>query len=555
MPTPRAGNVRSAEEPNPNPTPAQSGWGLRSLLGSVTRFIPGARAPLQVRNGNPVTPPRPRARGLSQSVHSDPGERHKRKRASPEQVQIIHDERSEEEKFLANAKAEQEERAKRTKEIYTRKKIAPEQSRAAQQAAARLMAAQKPDRERKRVRVAIDSLPVIPSRRKDDCSGTYRMCEEFFVQSDDEDHFAEISLWDDEVPWDDLLPLPIAKKARTSIDKTAEGEKTPQFAPMPRHISAGAASASASARSHRSGDPSHVAPYTGRLFTVPTDSTEYSGGNVFGQSDRSGQPDPKIAEYVGRHGHSDHDDPNFDREGHFIVPEGSSSEDESDTAATSSGKGKAPMRNDQASTGAKSSLSDANKTQPETGSSGSEQQSWTQPPPPRPTPAHASLPGAAGAAGAPLGVDALARARSQAEKYKPKQPSGLRASSRLSTSSIGSDATQEAAQRKFASSGSGLAQELSSGDDAEMSETTPEGGDTLDAETGVDVVSDDEQFTRAPIAWPAVRYIECDPVVAAAVRRADASHNALEDFTKAFEEYLERKRQAAGVGALPLQAN
>ncbi len=62
---------------------------------------------------------------------------------------------------------------------------------------------------------------------------------------------------------------------------------------------------------------------------------------------------------------------------------------------------------------------------------------WTQPPPARPTPAHALLP-IANPSG-PSSDEALARVRSQAEKYKPKQPSGLRASSRLSNSTVGSD--------------------------------------------------------------------------------------------------------------------
>ncbi|KAI9811755.1 MAG: hypothetical protein M1827_005300 [Pycnora praestabilis] len=62
---------------------------------------------------------------------------------------------------------------------------------------------------------------------------------------------------------------------------------------------------------------------------------------------------------------------------------------------------------------------------------------WTQEPPSRPTPAHASLP--AELSNGTGNGEALARARSQAEKYKPKQPSGLRASSRLSASTIGSD--------------------------------------------------------------------------------------------------------------------
>lgn len=59
---------------------------------------------------------------------------------------------------------------------------------------------------------------------------------------------------------------------------------------------------------------------------------------------------------------------------------------------------------------------------------------WTQPPPPRPMPAHKPLPGSGSANGSDN--EALARARSQAERYKPKQPSGLRTSSRLSSSPV-----------------------------------------------------------------------------------------------------------------------
>lgn len=97
---------------------------------------------------------------------------------------------------------------------------------------------------------------------------------------------------------------------------------------------------------------------------------------------------------------------------------------------------------------------------------------WDQAPPPRPTPAHASLPGspqkaggdaaqagkaAAGAAlngSAAADSDALKRARSQAEKYKPKQPSGLRASSHLSAASTA--ASDDAAGAITAPAGTGL---------------------------------------------------------------------------------------------------
>ncbi|EEH44498.1 uncharacterized protein PADG_00787 [Paracoccidioides brasiliensis Pb18] len=57
---------------------------------------------------------------------------------------------------------------------------------------------------------------------------------------------------------------------------------------------------------------------------------------------------------------------------------------------------------------------------------------WTQLPPPRPTPANVSLPLSA----TPVGSDAVAKLRSRAEKYKPKLPSGLRASRRYSSSPV-----------------------------------------------------------------------------------------------------------------------
>ena len=55
-------------------------------------------------------------------------------------------------------------------------------------------------------------------------------------------------------------------------------------------------------------------------------------------------------------------------------------------------------------------------------------------PPPAPTPAHAVLP--SNSAPQSSESEALTRARAQATRYHPKQPSGLRAASRLSTSTV-----------------------------------------------------------------------------------------------------------------------
>lgn len=53
---------------------------------------------------------------------------------------------------------------------------------------------------------------------------------------------------------------------------------------------------------------------------------------------------------------------------------------------------------------------------------------WTQPPPPRPNPSHAALPSVSS-----VDSEALARARKKALHYQPHKPSGLRASSRVSS--------------------------------------------------------------------------------------------------------------------------
>lgn len=59
---------------------------------------------------------------------------------------------------------------------------------------------------------------------------------------------------------------------------------------------------------------------------------------------------------------------------------------------------------------------------------------WTQPPPPRPNPPHAALPSVSS-----VDSEALARARKKALHYQPHKPSGLRASSRISSPRISED--------------------------------------------------------------------------------------------------------------------
>ena len=64
---------------------------------------------------------------------------------------------------------------------------------------------------------------------------------------------------------------------------------------------------------------------------------------------------------------------------------------------------------------------------------------WTQPPPPRPNPPHAALPSVSS-----VDSEALARARKKALHYQPHKPSGLRASSRISSPRILEDSNAAA---------------------------------------------------------------------------------------------------------------
>lgn len=86
----------------------------------------------------------------------------------------------------------------------------------------------------------------------------------------------------------------------------------------------------------------------------------------------------------------------------------------------------------------RASSSSAQPPKPSRSQQTREEQTTTLAPPPAPTPAHAVLPSYS----APQSneSEALTRARAQATRYTPKQPSGLRAASRLSTSTVASTA-------------------------------------------------------------------------------------------------------------------
>ncbi|MCJ1398465.1 hypothetical protein MMC11_001665 [Xylographa trunciseda] len=186
------------------------------------------------------------------------------------------------------------------------------------------------------------------------------------------------------------------------------------------------------------GDPHRATPYTGKMFADPKPNLfKRPRPNVFNPQQ------PKVS---------------------FAVPESSSDEhsdgvDTTTTVSKNKGKGKEVQFSD------KVDFSDQHTTTSMFNASLSSEplksamksttksaQSWQQVPPPPPTPSHAALPIATPAATStassaaiptlptsnPMSdTEALARVRSQALRYTPIVPSSLRATSRLSSSSIG----------------------------------------------------------------------------------------------------------------------
>ena len=202
------------------------------------------------------------------------------------------------------------------------------------------------------------------------------------------------------------------------------------------------------------GDPFRAQPYNGVMFAM-SDSQTYDGGNVFGQATTTEAAAVKAATSKSQSSPTN-------KEGTFRVPDDSDSDEDEGTEESSTPKGS----NSGPSTRQPSTFNDSSKSEPHhsagttssafTGLFASQPsvstesqntiaapvkaaESWTQPPPPRPNPSHAALP----SSNSSTDTEALARARSQALRYTPKQPSGLRASSRLSTSTVGSDIGNE----------------------------------------------------------------------------------------------------------------
>ncbi|XTI94437.1 hypothetical protein V2W45_1252522 [Cenococcum geophilum] len=239
---------------------------------------------------------------------------------------------------------------------------------------------------------------------------------------------------------------------------------------------------------------------------------QYQGGNVFQQEDAAKPklpPDSSTTHQVQRTAEERESyEQQLKRTGHvagsgtFCVPEGDSDDEDStmldssaaDEAITSAS---APSAQDKAnpSTNYKApTVEDA----PATSSvESSNFKPWTQQPPPAPTPAHASLPGmtpADASSSSPQKAvsqlpaakpatgseaESVKRQRERLEKYKPAIPSGLRESSRLSTSTVNSDASgdnETINSNAGPSLGSGLLTQAYSAKSASL--TAPSGKDT-----------------------------------------------------------------------------
>ena len=159
------------------------------------------------------------------------------------------------------------------------------------------------------------------------------------------------------------------------------------------------------------GDPHRPAPYTGKMFADPKP-------NLFFQPVAPSRT--------------------------FTTPEESDSDSDAGKeagAAPSKDKDKTKettstisSATDKSSSGSTVTSGPASSSIPDS-SSAKAPDTWKQPPPPAPKPSHMELP-STGAA--PTDVDTLARARARALQHTPKQPSSLRFSSRLSSSTVAS---------------------------------------------------------------------------------------------------------------------
>lgn len=425
--------ARVQEEQVPE-TPRARGWGFSSMLPSVSRFMAfsSRRAPSTARTASLVAPapqapaagpvvsqppsnqdlidsqnPSPSQRGavteprqrnnVTTSLRNGPGTSlalAKRLRSEKPQRILLTKQQAEERRQLksdlADLRAEKERLAQEKARIAQEKKDWEEQQAKAakdmEEQQARATAAQTPGTKRKRL-PSPDTYPL-PAHG-------FGLVDEIFDYSSSEESSEEEQVQDTPT-----RPRP-NKKARLSSGK------------LDINVDRVAAS-----------------QYEGGLFAGAGASSEGAYSNVFGSSTNTGVR--TVTTTPSAHSNA------------FKVPSPTDSEFDEEEAE----EGNDDTTSGEASTGSQATVPKslpAFQQAPPTQTTATSP-SKSMPPPPTPNPIHATLP----APKAPATMDPVEKAREKALMHKPKHASRLRESSRLSSSTVGSEAgvqqTEEEAQ-------------------------------------------------------------------------------------------------------------
>lgn len=450
------------------PPQTPSRWGFRSLLGSVTRLV--GRSPRTEPPRSHVTEPQGRQIDINTPTAQRNTSASRRRSSTPTtpptgitsnhfipqtapQLRNTADnlrmKKTRSERMASYQKGQE-----RVRKEAAAAKEAAEAAEDRRLHAAALELRQQVGQKRKRVRV--DDLKEIPAGPP----GTFSLIDEYFQQnSDGEDDYVEVN--EDISMLDVFTPAP----SPSPMKKVRFNDSPGHTPPKSRMASPSKSSMATPTRRTVIGDPHRAQPYLGTMFLSPSERAEYQGANIFNQSQSTHEKKAETtsvsmvqletyAEYGRRTGYwtgpkaVKPSGPNSNPEGTFVVPDDSDTESEYDSENEITHR--SPEKTEQEkleqrkrdvddfgnifSQHQKSKMQESTALTETAGNSQREPGTTLQPPP-TPTPGHASLP-AGLASNIQNDSDALARARSQAEKYKPKTPSGLRAASKLASSPI-----------------------------------------------------------------------------------------------------------------------
>ena len=376
-------------------TPRARRWGLPSFLPSarsVTKYIPFSSGrmpstpPQQPPQPEQLTRTEPQVNATTAQSQSEPeradtvaGPRHRHRQSTSNQQKLLTKQQSAEDKRIKKERAILRREAEALQKAMRDFEMT-KKDYAEQQKSADV--AQTPGQKRKRI-PSPDTIPL-------PAGGGFGMVDEYFVVDSSSDE----ELGTQETP---TKQRP-SKKARTS---------SPHDATV--------------------GSPFRARPYTGTLFAHP-DAQRSPDENVFSESNKPGAnsaldstppPGPTLTFKVPSPGSSDSDEEDDEQEQIIERPQ--------KVPSPSALAPKSILRN---------SASNQSQSRP---AANSISPSKSMVPPPRPNPVHATLPAATTMP--PSG--ALEKAREKALKHQPKQPSTLRESSRLSSSTVNSDLGDE----------------------------------------------------------------------------------------------------------------